>query len=327
MNGAIIYGIAGMSILAWVMGTDLVGMPVSDPYNMLGNADPTYDFYNNPEVTTTIGFAMYEGIDFTIFHAPAGWGDAVATAPELGFGDGKMISTEALTATGAVGAALGALGDIGAEGGTSIGDFILIMIAFMFVDIFDTAGTLYSVGRAAGYVDENDELQNSDEAFMSDAAATIVGALVGTSTTTTYIESAAGVEEGGKTGLTAVTVGVLMLSGLFMSGLFKAIPQFAMATALVVVGALMMKQVADIDWGNQEIAIPAFLTMVLMPFTFSIADGIAWGIISYVAIQLMVGKAKDVNVVMWTLFALMSMFYLGPGEHTTFEWLVDLVGL
>ena len=100
-----------------------------------------------------------------------------------------MISTEALTATGAVGAALGALGDIGAEGGTSIGDFILIMIAFMFVDIFDTAGTLYSVGRAAGYVDENYELQNSDEAFMSDAAATIVGALVGTSTTTTYIEA------------------------------------------------------------------------------------------------------------------------------------------
>ena len=150
---------------------------------------------------------------------------------------------------------------------------------------------------------------------------------MGTSTTTTYIESAAGVEEGGKTGLTAVTVGVLMLSGLFLSGLFQAIPQFAMATALVVVGALMMKQVADIDWGNSEIAVPAFLTMVLMPFTFSIADGIAWGIISYVAIQIIVGKAKDVNVVMWTLFALMSMFYLGPGEHTTFEWIVDLVGL
>jgi AGZA family xanthine/uracil permease-like MFS transporter len=100
-----------------------------------------------------------------------------------------------------------------------------------------------------------------------------------------------------------------------------------MATALVVVGALMMKQVADIDWGNSEIAVPAFLTMVLMPFTFSIADGIAWGIISYVAIQIIVGKAKDVNVVMWTLFALMSMFYLGPGEMTTFEWIVDLIGL
>jgi len=149
-----------------------------------------------------------------------------------------------------------------------------------------------------------------------------VGALCGTSTTTTYIESAAGVEEGGKTGLTAVTVGVLMLSGLFLSGLFKAIPQFAMATALIVVGSLMMKQVADIDWNNLEIAVPAFLTMVLMPFTFSIADGIAWGVISYVAIQMIVGKAKDVNMVMWAIFALMSMFYLGPGNETTFEWIL-----
>jgi len=343
MNGAIIYGIAGMSIVAWAMGE--MSMPVSDPYNALGNADMVVvysndvitstphwgcEWWNGPDATSgvwdeTLEACVYAATDVTVFvNAAAGWGSDTVAAPALG----DILTTDALTATGAVGAAImDGFGDIGAEGGTSIGDFILIMIAFMFVDIFDTAGTLYSVGRAAGYVDENDELQNSDEAFMSDAAATIVGALVGTSTTTTYIESAAGVEEGGKTGLTAVTVGVLMLSGLFLSGLFKAIPQFAMATALVVVGALMMKQVADIDWGNQEIAIPAFLTMVLMPFTFSIADGIAWGIISYVAIQMIVGKAKDVNVVMWTLFALMSMFYLGPGEHTTFEWIVDAIGL
>ena len=118
-----------------------------------------------------------------------------------------------------------------------------------------------------------------------------------------------------------------MLSGLFLSGLFKAIPQFAMATALIVVGALMMKQVADIDWNNMEIAVPAFLTMVLMPFTFSIADGIAWGVISYVAIQIIVGKGRDVHIVMWTIFALMSMFYLGPGEDTTFEFIIDKVGI
>jgi len=343
MNGAIIYGIAGMSIVAWAMGE--MSMPVSDPYNALGNADMVVvysndvitstphwgcEWWNGPDATSgvwdeTLEACVYAATDVTVFvNAAAGWGSDTVAAPALG----DILTTDALTATGAVGAAImDGFGDIGAEGGTSIGDFILIMIAFMFVDIFDTAGTLYSVGRAAGYVDENDELQNSDEAFMSDAAATIVGALVGTSTTTTYIESAAGVEEGGKTGLTAVTVGVLMLSGLFLSGLFQAIPQFAMATALVVVGALMMKQVADIDWGNSEIAVPAFLTMVLMPFTFSIADGIAWGIISYVAIQMIVGKAKDVNVVMWTLFALMSMFYLGPGEHTTFEWIVDAIGL
>ena len=113
-----------------------------------------------------------------------------------------------------------------------MGAFFLVMITFLFVDIFDTAGTLYSVGRQAGYVDENDELMNSDEAFMSDAAATIVGALYGTSTTTTYIESAAGVEEGGKTGLVAVTVGVLMLSGLFFSNIFQAIPTYACSIVL-----------------------------------------------------------------------------------------------
>ncbi|MDC0040632.1 NCS2 family permease [Candidatus Poseidoniales archaeon] len=347
MNGAIIYGIAGMSIVAWAMGS--MDMPVSDPYNALGNADMVVvysndvitstphwgcEWWNGPDATSGVLTTWADGTEVCLYaatdvsvivNAAAGWGSDTVAAPALG----DILTTDALTATGAVGAAISdGFGAIGSgEGQTSIGDFILIMIAFMFVDIFDTAGTLYSVGRAAGYVDENDELQNSDEAFMSDAAATIVGALVGTSTTTTYIESAAGVEEGGKTGLTAVTVGVLMLSGLFLSGLFQAIPQFAMATALVVVGALMMKQVADIDWGNSEIAVPAFLTMVLMPFTFSIADGIAWGIISYVAIQIIVGKAKDVNVVMWTLFALMSMFYLGPGEHTTFEWIVDLVGL
>jgi AGZA family xanthine/uracil permease-like MFS transporter len=346
MNGAIIYGIAGMSIVAWAMGA--MDMPVSDPYNALGNADMVVvysndvitstphwgcEWWNGPDATSGVlttwadgtQVCLYAATDVSVIvNAASGWGADTVAAPALG----DILTTDALTATGAVGAAIvDGLDKIGTDGGTSIGDFILIMIAFMFVDIFDTAGTLYSVGRAAGYVDENDELQNSDEAFMSDAAATIVGALVGTSTTTTYIESAAGVEEGGKTGLTAVTVGVLMLSGLFLSGLFQAIPQFAMATALVVVGALMMKQVADIDWGNSEIAVPAFLTMVLMPFTFSIADGIAWGIISYVAIQIIVGKAKDVNVVMWTLFALMSMFYLGPGEHTTFEFIVDAIGL
>ena len=113
-----------------------------------------------------------------------------------------------------------------------------------------------------------------------------------------------------------------MLSGLLFSGLFQAIPQFAMATALIVVGAMMMRQVPDIAWDELEIAVPAFLTMVLMPFTFSIADGIAWGVISYVAIQILVGKAKDLNVVMWTLFVLMTMFYLGPGQETTFEWIL-----
>ena len=333
MKGAIIYGIIGMSIYGWAVSA-------SDPYNALGNADMVVvygndvitstphwgcEWWNGPDAVSGTSVTWEDGTQVCLYaatdvsvivNAASGWGSDVATWPAAA----DLVSTDALTATGAVGAALTALGDVG--GDVALGDFLLVMITFLFVDIFDTAGTLYSVGRAAGYVDENDELKNSNEAFMSDAAATIVGAMCGTSTTTTYIESAAGVEEGGKTGLTAVTVGVLMLSGLFLSGLFKAIPQFAMATALIVVGALMMRQVADINWNDLEIAVPAFLTMILMPFTFSIAAGIAWGVISYVAIQIIVGKGAQVNKVMWAIFALMSMFYLGPGEDTTFEFLI-----
>ena len=312
ITGSIVWGILGISIFGWALG-------VSDPYNMLGNADPTYNFYNNPEIQTSIGFAVYEGIDFTVFHAPSGWGAAEATAPTLGWGDGKMFGWVGIPEE-TLGGFLDGFGDVN-DYTWSIGDFLLVMITFLFVDIFDTAGTLYSVGRAAGYVDDNDELQNSDPAFMSDAAATLVGAMTGTSTTTTYIESAAGVEEGGKTGLVAVTVGVLFLSGLFLSGLFQAIPTYAAACALVIVGSLMMRQAADINWADLEVAIPAFITMILMPFTYSIAAGIAWGIIAYVLVKLAVGKYKEVNPVMTVLFVLMVMFYLGPGDETTFEFI------
>ena len=313
--GSIVWGILGISVIGWFLG-------VSDPYNMLGNADPTYDFYNNPEVQTTIGFAVYEGVDFTVFHAPAGWGAAEATAPKLG----DIIGFTGLPEETLFGFidGFGDIDAIGVEGEDgyraaytwSLGDFLLVMITFLFVDIFDTAGTLYSVGRAAGYVDDNDELQNSDEAFISDAAATLVGAMTGTSTTTTYIESAAGVEEGGKTGLVALTCGVL-----FLSGLFQAIPTYAAACALIIVGSLMMRQAADIDWSDLEVAIPAFITMILMPFAYSIAAGIAWGIIAYVLVKVVAGKYQEINAVMGVLFVLMIMFYLGPGDQTTFEYL------
>ena len=300
-KGAIIIGIAVASVWGW--------------------ATEAYDPYN----------------DFAA--GGAGWAAVNATWPDLTAIEFVGLPEETLMA------ALGALGDVGASttvrtttgtteiaaadmpGMTTFGGFLMIMITFLFVDIFDTAGTLYSVGRQAGYVDENDELVNSDEAFMSDAAATIVGAVCGTSTTTTYIESVAGVEEGGKTGLVAVTVGVLMLTGLFFEELFTSIPTFAAALALVIIGAMMMRQAADIDWSDKEMALPAFLTMVLMPFTYSIADGIAWGVISYCAIKIGMQKWDELNPVMWTLFVLMAMFYLGPGDTNTFDWLFDLAGL
>ena len=273
-KGAIIYGIAGVTGIAWIMGA--MDLHVSDAYNGVAAAAPA---------------------------------------------TGDIFSTDGFD-TGAVGAALSSLGDLDSE---TIGAFLLVMITFLFVDIFDTAGTLYGVGKMAGKVDEDDNLEGADEAFMSDAVATIAGALCGTSTTTTYIESAAGIEEGGKTGLVAFVVGVMMLMGLFLSGLLQAIPAFAVAPALVVVGAMMMRGASEIDWNDKEIAIPAFITIVMMPLTYSIADGIAWGIIAYVLMKLGTNKADQINAVMGTLCALMIMFYLGPGNETTFEWLINMI--
>ena len=297
IKGAIIFGILGVSIIGWALN-------VSDPYN---------------EGYAVVSFCIDQAandcvVDGNFVAGVAGHGVAEAPAMDAIF---SMPSWPSET----FGAAASALGDVGGED-APVGEFLLVMITFLFVDIFDTAGTLYSVGRQAGYVDENDELMNSDEAFMSDAAATIVGAMFGTSTTTTYIESAAGIEEGGKTGLVAATVGVMMLSGLFLSGLFEAIPQYAMGCALVIVGAMMMRQAADIDWADKTMAVPAFITMVMMPFTYSIADGIAWGIISYCAMMLGTGRLSEINKIVGGIAILTIMFYLGPGDETTFEMLI-----
>jgi AGZA family xanthine/uracil permease-like MFS transporter len=297
IKGAIIFGILGVSIIGW-------GLGVSDPYN---EGYPVIEFCIDAAANDCV-------VDGDFVAGVAGYGTAEAPAMADIFSMPEWPSET-------FGAAAGAIGDVGGDG-VPLGEFLLVMITFLFVDIFDTAGTLYSVGRQAGYVDENDELMNSDEAFMSDAAATIVGAMFGTSTTTTYIESAAGIEEGGRTGLTAATVGVLMLSGLFLSGLFQAIPQYAMGCALVVVGAMMMRQAADIDWHDKTMALPAFITMVMMPFTYSIADGIAWGLISYCALMAGTGRFSEINKIVGGIALLMIMFYLGPGDETTFEMLI-----
>ena len=293
---AIIGGVLAVSVIGWILG-------VNDPYN---EGYPVVEFCAGATADTcVVNPSFVAGVP----------GEGVAEPPTKIF-DFVGIPEETLFA------AVTALGDIsGSDLGW--GGFISVMVTFLFVDIFDTAGTLYSVGRQAGYVDENDELHNSDEAFMSDAAATIVGALCGTSTTTTYIESAAGIEEGGKTGLTAATVGVLMLSGLFFADIFASIPQYAMACALVVVGAMMMRQAADIDWSNSVMAVPAFLTMVMMPFTYSIADGIAWGIISYCAIMTGTGKFKEINPVVGGIAVFMLMFYMSiDGDGTILDMIL-----
>ena len=314
IKGAIIFGVLGASVAGWALS-------VNDPYNE-----------SYPVIVFCIDAAADNCVVEGEFVAGVA-GENVAEWPTKIFEFVGMPTETLGAAIGALSLETGVVDELTAGGAYAgnleygLGGFLLIMITFLFVDIFDTAGTLYSVGRQAGYVDENDVLMNSDEAFASDAAATIVGAMLGTSTTTTYIESVAGVEEGGKTGLVAVTVGVLMLTGLFFENLFQNIPTFAAAMALVIIGAMMMRQAADIDWGDAEMALPAFLTMVLMPFTYSIADGIAWGVISYCAIKIGMQKWDELNNVMWALFVFMIMFYLGPGDQNTFDWLFETAGL
>jgi adenine/guanine/hypoxanthine permease len=194
------------------------------------------------------------------------------------------------------------------------GKLIAVIIAFLFVDFFDTSGTLMGIGKLGGFLDKQGRLERADEAFTADAAGTIAGACLGTSTVTTYIESATGIEEGGRTGLTAVTVAVLFLLSVFFVPLVIAVPAIATAPALIVVGALMMQGARDIDWARFDVGLPAFLTISAMPFTFSIANGIALGIISFVIVTALVGRAREVHPIMYALAALLTLYYaLQPG--------------
>lgn len=196
------------------------------------------------------------------------------------------------------------------------GALAAVVLAFLFVVLFDTAGTLMGVGRLGGFVDEKGDLPKSGRAFFADAFGTTAGAALGTSPVTAYIESATGIEEGGRTGLTGVVVAVLFLASLVLAPLFTAVPPLATAPALVVVGALMMEAVREVDWKRFDEAIPAFLTVIGIPFTYSIANGIALGLVSWVAIKLLSGRWREVHWLMVVLALLLVLYYafLHAGE-------------
>lgn len=185
--------------------------------------------------------------------------------------------------------------------------FIPIIFSFAFVDVFDTVGTLIGVASKADMLDAEGKLPRANSAMMADAVGTVAGAMLGTSTVTTYVESAAGVAEGGRTGLTAVVTGLLFLAALFISPLAALIPAAATAPVLIIVGVFMMEPVVKINFSDFSEAIPAFLTIVMMPFTFSIAEGIVWGIISYVVLKLAQGKQKEIS---WMMYVLTFLFVL-----------------
>ena len=186
-------------------------------------------------------------------------------------------------------------------------DFIVVIFAFLFVDLFDTLGTLIGCASRADMLDEKGRLPRVKGALLADACGTALGACLGTSTISTYVESSAGIVEGGRTGLTAVTTAIFFLVALFFSPLFLAVPGFATAPALVIVGFLMMQQVAKIPWSDITEAIPSFICIAVMPFAYSIAEGIAFGIISYTLLHVASGKFRNVT---WLMYILTVLFIL-----------------
>ncbi len=191
-------------------------------------------------------------------------------------------------------------------------EFLVVIFAFLFVDMFDTIGTLIGVSSKAGMLDKDGKLKNIKGALLADAVATTAGAVLGTSTTTTCVESASGVTEGGRTGLTAVTTAILFGLALLLSPIFLAIPSFATAPALVVVGFYMLTNVVNIDFSDVSEALPCYICIGAMPFFYSISEGISMGVISYVVLNLLTGKAKEkkISLLMYILAVLFVLKYI-----------------
>lgn len=189
-------------------------------------------------------------------------------------------------------------------------DMFIVVFTFLFMDIFDTMGTVVGVSVKAGMIDDEGKVEDLSKIFMADAVATTAGACFGTNTTTTYIESSAGVAEGGRTGLTSFTIAMCFVLALFFSPLFLAVPSAATGPVLAIVGVMMCSPVCEIDWKDYSEAIPAFFTMLLMPLAYSISDGIMMGLIVYVFVNLFAGKFKRLNIAVYILAILFIAHYI-----------------
>ena len=189
-----------------------------------------------------------------------------------------------------------------------------VVLVFFLVELFDATGTLMGVASRAGLL-INGKMPRLNRALLADSTAIVAGTLLGTSSTTAYVESAAGVQAGGRTGLTALAVGVLFLAALFFAPLAGAVPTYATAPALFYVACLMMREVTHLDWEDTTESVPAVITVLMMPFTYSIANGIAFGFISYAALKLLTGRYKQVKLVVWIIAAvfLFKFIHLGAG--------------
>ena len=309
---------AGIGAFLALLGLKSAGIVVSNEATLVGLGS-----LENPNAWVAIigllgtSVLMYKKVKGAILYGIIGTSlVAILTRAAVYTGaDGKPVAFQGF-ADGIIGVPvwprdlIGQL-DIGAALGIGL---FSVVFTFFFVDFFDATGTLTGLAQRAGYLDADGDMPRARLTFSMDGLAAMFGAFVGTSTTTAYVESASGIEEGGKTGVTASTVGVLFILSTFLWPIAGAVPGAATAPALILIGALMMQAVRHIDWKDLSEGVPAFLTVIVMPLTFSIANGVSFGVISYCVIKLVAGEGKKVSPILYVVAALLIARYIFLGE-------------
>ncbi len=296
--GSLKLGIAaGIGLFLALIGLKNAGIIVDNPATLVGLGDVT----SLQVGLAMLGFFLIIGMAARGMRGAVMIGILIVTGLGVAFGDiqyqGIVSAPPSIMPT---------FMQLDIAGAFNIG-MLSVIFAFLFVDLFDTSGTLIAVAQRAKLLDEKGRLPRLGRALLADSSASIAGSVLGTSTTTSYVESAAGVAVGGRSGLTAVVTGLMFIAALLFSPLAGMVPAYATAGALVYVAVLMMGQLSHLHWDDITEAVPAVVVLVMMPFTFSIAHGIAFGFISFVAVKLLAGRASEVSPIVWALAALFAL--------------------
>ena len=285
---------AGIGLFLALIALQNAGIVVDNPATLIGMGDLT----KPAPILATLGFILIVALEARSVTGAVLIGILVVTAIAILLGVtqfGGVVSMPPSLAPTFL--------QLDIKGALDIG-LVSVIFAFLFVDLFDNSGTLIGVAKRAGLMGKDGHMPKMGRALIADSTAAMGGSLLGTSTTTSYIESAAGVSAGGRTGLTAIVVAILFLLALFFAPLAGMIPAFATAGALIYVAMLMMGGMAHIDWDEHTETIPAIVTVIMMPLTFSVADGIALGFITYVAMKVLTGKHREVSASLYALFVI-----------------------
>ena len=284
---------AGIGLFIAFLGMQTMGLIVANPATLVGLGQ-----FTKPVILGVIGFTVMAFLEVKRMKGGILLGIVVTTILGIIMGEISIPSAVVAMPPSIMPVAF-KLDILGALRPALLGS----IFSFVFVDLFDSLGTLLACANEARLIDENGKVEKIDKILEVDAASTMIGSMLGTSTVTTFVESASGIAAGGRTGLTSVTTAVMFILTLFFSPIIGVVPGFATAPALIIVGVFMFKNLLDINLRDLETAIPCFLTIIMMPLTYSISIGIAFGFISYVAIKIFVGKAGTVKPILWVVAA------------------------